>query len=395
MKFKEQYTQAVEYLISSNSFIAGKIFSLTIEENNDIDTADTDGVKIRFNTEFFNKLSYKQRITLIAHETLHCLFGHFIRMATIENCDDELFNVAADHAINLLLKQWGFESLPNWLCNSQYKGMSLEDIYKILKKQSKEKQDQQKQQQKASGGDVKKGKGITPQNAKDKLEEANNELKRAVTRQRKVEKGIQQSKSLVEAEKDKKLNQSKDITNSIESELEYIKTTFINWREVVSHFLFTECLSDYDYSTPDITMLDSPFYIPAIASRGFGNINIALDCSMSLSSIAKEVASEAINCLKQIDGGSLDVLFIDTKIKKIHKDIKDPNEIKLINGDYTCFDCLFAKDKEPLDTQGLIFVTDGFVSTNNWVEPPYKVLWILTQRNDYFKPPFGEVIHFH
>jgi predicted metal-dependent peptidase len=53
----------------------------------------------------------------------------------------------------------------------------------------------------------------------------------------------------------------------------------------------------------------------------------------------------------------------------------------------------YANSEEGGGYNGLIIITDGYCNKFG-TEPPMACLWILTRKNDSFKPPFGEVIRF-
>lgn len=95
-------------------------------------TAATDGRRLVLNPDFFCKLSEDQRIGLLAHETSHPALGHPFRRGGREA---DLWNQAADHAINLMLIDTGFQ-LPEGGCyDPRFKGLGAERIYEILKKE--------------------------------------------------------------------------------------------------------------------------------------------------------------------------------------------------------------------------------------------------------------------
>jgi predicted metal-dependent peptidase len=108
-----------------------------------ITTADCDGMTIRFNPKFFMWLSVEERLTLLVHELWHTGLGHMIRFLALVNGGSTeypgLFNEAADHVINLMIRDAGFVFGPKLMeigpcMDDQYAGMHTEQIYEILKK---------------------------------------------------------------------------------------------------------------------------------------------------------------------------------------------------------------------------------------------------------------------
>lgn len=105
-------------------------------------TAATDGLAIFYNTDFFLGLTKKQRPTLIAHEAMHAALEH-MELAKAHNITEEnhrRFNMAADYVINDFLVQAGFEPLPDWCHDIQYRGMNTIQVYRLLQENSSEPQ---------------------------------------------------------------------------------------------------------------------------------------------------------------------------------------------------------------------------------------------------------------
>ncbi len=99
-------------------------------------TAWCNGETVAFNPQFFMWMTPPARLTVLVHELMHTGFDHMSRFGT-ERCPD-LWNQAADHVINNLLQDWGFEF--DYLMqiepclDTQYKGMTTEEVYDLLPK---------------------------------------------------------------------------------------------------------------------------------------------------------------------------------------------------------------------------------------------------------------------
>ena len=109
-------------------------------------TAATDGTSIKFNPDFLMSLSSKQQVGLVVHEILHVYGKHHIRGIGL---DHNLHNIATDYWINLQIQD-AIEAeirrrgvscmeLPEGaLLDEKYRGMSSDDIYKLLLKEQKQ-----------------------------------------------------------------------------------------------------------------------------------------------------------------------------------------------------------------------------------------------------------------
>lgn len=114
--------------------------------NGGMATAATDMRRIFYNPKFMESLSKAVRLFVLAHEVMHIALKHGLRRG---GRDAELWNIACDFAINLLLHAAKFEIWDKAYLHEfegervNFAGMSAEQIYPellaILKKQQKTK----------------------------------------------------------------------------------------------------------------------------------------------------------------------------------------------------------------------------------------------------------------
>jgi predicted metal-dependent peptidase len=122
-------------LLLDRPFFGTILASLEIvEDAKNTPTACTDGRVININPEFYESLTYYQQLSLLAHEVLHVGLCHHVR---IRGRDLLIWNIAADMAINPLLKESGFELPPGAICDSHCPTRSAEDIYDEIFKNGK------------------------------------------------------------------------------------------------------------------------------------------------------------------------------------------------------------------------------------------------------------------
>lgn len=112
-------------------FLTTLYSSLEIIWESQIQTGGTNGLKLWFNPEFLISLSPPTRVAFLAHELWHVAFMHMDRLD--DRCPDK-WNEACDHAINLMLKEYGYSIGEDWLADPQYIGMSADQIYDLLDK---------------------------------------------------------------------------------------------------------------------------------------------------------------------------------------------------------------------------------------------------------------------
>lgn len=96
-------------------------------------TAWTDGRQLVINPVWFLTLTRRSQVALVAHELWHVAFMHMTRR---DNRHPQLWNMAADHAINLMLLDHGYFFDMPCLADPRFTGMSAERIYDILEKEN-------------------------------------------------------------------------------------------------------------------------------------------------------------------------------------------------------------------------------------------------------------------
>lgn len=112
------------------AFLGSLMCRLEIYFDKRIETAETDGVSIGWNPDWFMSIPRRTRGTVLAHEVWHTARMHGPRMGTR---NPKVWNWACDIVINNALDYAGysFEGTKPWL-DHQYDGMAEEEIYEIL-----------------------------------------------------------------------------------------------------------------------------------------------------------------------------------------------------------------------------------------------------------------------
>ena len=278
--------------------------------------------------------------------------------------------------------------------------MSAEDIYRDLaNNKSKEEQDSLKQQSKGSGGSFEEPKNEdgndmsdteldeAKQEAKEKLQQAKSNIKRA-------KDAIDKSDSMSEQEKAERTQMMGKGLSEVIAEIEFEASSKADWRDILHRFLFNMAENDFAIHVPDQRFIsDSEFLMPSYESNEVGNLFVAMDVSGSCAFEAKQIATESKHILENMEGASNSIMkacYCSNYIHRIHR-IDTPEDIKLIQGGGTDFAPAIYAYADDHESQACIYITDGCCSS--FGEDPMKpVLWVLTRRNDSFKPPFGEVV---
>lgn len=93
---------------------------------------------IFFNPDWWDTLPEETRKTVIVHEVWHLILKHLERRDEL-GLDPYLYNLAADHVINLAIEADGFTFVGwNTYKEKRFRGKSSEEVYKILVKERAE-----------------------------------------------------------------------------------------------------------------------------------------------------------------------------------------------------------------------------------------------------------------
>ena len=132
----ERIKRARKHLLLDKPFYGFQLVKYPLIEDNSIKTASTNGKWIKFNPQFIKTLTNKQIQTVLVHEARHINELHHLRR---QGRDCQLWNEACDHNINSsLIYNERFEKIDIILLDSQYTGMSPEQIYSKIRRHNEQ-----------------------------------------------------------------------------------------------------------------------------------------------------------------------------------------------------------------------------------------------------------------
>lgn len=350
-------------LLIYHPFFAYPLLSLQFAKTDDesMKTMATDGRSIFYNENFVEELDANELMTILAHETLHCLLLHHIRLGDRDRCKA---NIAMDYVVNLILSDSGFFLPKNALLDPQYRGMDFIQVYNLLPKNKKMPE---------WGGEVLAGmdmKNLSP-------EEVKKIVGKEETKWQKIMKQAQASGKLMG-------NNSNDIDCLADiSE----RSSSINYKEILANFVFENAKKDWSWQRPKQF---NNFILPKLNSKKY-NIGVAIDVSGSINDAQLAGFIEELNYLRSACDVSVTAVFFDLKIQKIFEldgDYKAP--MSLTGGGGTDYIPVFDFfEKNPVS--GIIIYTDGLCNSFPDLPPDCNTIWLVEKRNN-FCPPFGKVI---
>ena len=360
-----------------------------IDATNWCPTLATDGRNFYYNNDFVNKLTPKQAEFGFAHEVLHNVFDHIGRR---ENRDPQLSNIAADFAVNQILKDERIGEVPDWIKifqDNRYRGMSYEEIYSDLENRAckidvgslGELLDEHLDGEgdgDGEGGDN-DGKGrpkLTPEEKKairDEIKEAMVAAAQAAGAG-KVPAGIAR---LI-----------KDFTEPK-----------MDWRQLLRMNIQSIIKSNYSFSRPNRKSQHCGAVLPGLLNEETIDVSVGIDMSGSISDAqAKDFISEVKGIMEEYKEFKLDLWCFDTAVYNYAKftgdNADDIMSYEVKGGGGTLFEANWEFMKEEgIEPKRFIMFTDGYPG-GSWGDEDYCETLFVIHGNETIIAPFGQTAYY-
>lgn len=375
---EDKISKAKTYLVISHPFFAIFVLKLRFHQNNNmpIPTMATDGKSIYYDEGFISKITTEELIGVIVHEIEHIILLHHLRM---ENREQDKWNIATDLAINPQITNSGFK-LPDCVLNEpKYRGMEAEKIYNLL---PQDKQMQDLLNAMKSGASV--GGVIMPTN-KDGS---------ALSKSQTKEMEVDVKTTIVKAAQIAKKRDC--LPAGFERFIKDLLEPKVNWRSVLQEFVTQVSRNDYSWRYPNRRYIQGGLYLPILEQPELGELVVAIDTSGSLSEEElTEIASE-IKAIMATYNVKIYIIYCDAAVHPpvVELDRGDDVKLKMRGGGGTDYVPVFKYiEKHGIEPVCLLYFTDGYCNSFPKNIPDYKTLWVLTEKSDYFKNPFGETTY--
>ena len=361
-----------KYCLFSGIFMIGKT-----EVVDDVPTACTNGRDVKYGRKFVDKLSEQELRGLILHENKHKAFRHLEIWKSLWDEDPRLANMACDYVINLMIydsdPQGTFVKLPEGGCfDEQFRGMDAGTVYRMLKKQRK---DKGSNGQDGESGDGESDGGLD-QHDWESGESMTAAEKEALARD--VDQALRQGAILAGKMKG---NVPREVTEAL--------TPKVDWREVLREFIKSAC-ADKDESTwrrPARRWIGQDIYMPSSISTAIGRIVVAVDTSGSIGGAQiSQFLGELKSICDSVRPEGIDLLYWDTSVCQHEKYERQDfdrllSSTKPSGGGGTNPTCIIEYIREKkMKPECCVVLTDGYVSSwgDSW---PCPVLWGITTAN--------------
>lgn len=331
----------------------------------------TDGKRLYFNPGWVVSASLDELKGTIVHEVWHIWSKHDIREGP-RKAKHMKYNKACDYSINPNIRLAGYK-LPANTLGDEWKGHAAEYIFDKLPDEPDDGGGQG-----GGGWDV----GHVQQNP-----------------------DIASGKSVqeVEAQRNMDINnwyQNAKRAGHVPAELERIVGELMKarmpWREILARFVNTHAANDYDHTIPDPEYARYEVYMPSVRSEELGTIVHIGDTSGSINQAQFTVeVSELQGMLRAYPGAQLLCLWVDHALHNPEWITAEDIPLKLHpqGGGGTSFSPGFDYlNEQEITPKCVIYATDGYCDDFP-DDPGVPVLWLVIEKNEGFKPPFGEVVH--
>jgi predicted metal-dependent peptidase len=345
-------------------FVSTILFNMNFFWEPKIPTACTNGLDLYVNPDFLLSLQPDERVFLAAHEVWHVAFNHVTRL---ETRNPYCWNRAADHAINLMLKQQGYAVPAFALCDQQFTGMQAEDIYEILI--------------------------LDPENSKP-FDHSDMQYQNPNTNPANVQ---QINNTILKASTAASLKgQGGTVPSTITSTIQEIITPVINWKVLFQRFV--QMVAKVDYSFKKYNRRYFPHAIlPTLSGEKVKEMVVAYDSSGSVSDDDLRAFLGQTNKARTIlQPEKTTMLMFDTSVRdvKVFPQNKPAKYVDFTGRGGTDPSCVFEYLKENnINPVCLAIFSDmDFQPLDISFRPKYPVLWVSYKA--YGKPEvnFGQLV---
>ena len=386
----------------------------------------TDGVTLGVSPEFMSKHPEAIILFAFAHEVLHCALEHPWRRG---NRDADLWNIACDYVVNLLLKAAGF-AVPDWCyCDPRFRGMDAESVYKCLLIEQQQKQKQQQKQGTADQGKQDQGNqgagksqpGSKPQAGKGEPDKgkptagkgqgkgsAADSDKRQIGEVRDAQTTSEATAAEKRVEWSVAVTQAANLTKTFgtaggvsKEVIDDLNKPRVDWRAQLRRFVDASRERAYTWSTINRRTWAAGFVAPGSVPDSIHTVVWCTDTSSSVDTEALQQNRAELQAA--LDEGAIDrLVYIQCDTRVTHVAVFEKGEqIKLTayGRGGTAFKPAFdwILENEP-DASAIVYFTD--MCTSDWselVDPGVPVMWAayghpMKIRQQFDRATFGELI---
>jgi predicted metal-dependent peptidase len=370
----------------------------------DVPIAATDGTQLLLNPDTFFKHSLNERVFIVAHEIMHCVYDHcgqhhlMAKRGSVVTSngksypyDGQTMNMALDYVVNdLLVRSNVGQYNKAWLHDPKIANAddSAIDAYaKIYKDDG------------GGGGDGDEGDSAPATNHKGQSSfdqhlappttpNGNTQQRNDVEWKQAVTAGAAAAKA-----------QGK-LPAALEKAFGALLHPEVSWSERIEAFFARRLgVGSYDWRRPDRRMTMYDHFSPSPSGHGCDTVVVAVDTSGSIAAdptIIDRFFAELSGIVSDVNPRRVLAIWCDATVHRVDEltdaaDLNDVRSKKIPGWGGTDFNPVFDYLSEHnITPDALVYLTDGFGNFPKSA-PAYPVLWGAIDKDVRY--PFGEVVH--
>jgi predicted metal-dependent peptidase len=361
--------KAKSLLILDHPFFGTACSKRPIIYTDTVPTAAMSGTgQMYMNPDWCSALTVRQLMFLLAHEALHYMLCHALRMG---HRDAKAWNVACDKVINdTLIDAKVGDFIDGGVTLDGARDMSAEQLYDDADKD----------------GDGPGGIGC---DVGSPVDDDGNALDDSQVHQIEAQVKIDAVQCAKAAKAVGKLPSSLE---RLVKELVNVKTP---WHDVLERFMQSKIKNGYSWNRPNRRFIARNIYIPGTDyTPNMGPLVIAVDTSGSLQASDIDMFNGHINrILETCNPEVVHVLYCDTRVQGVDEYTPDdfPVHIQATGGGGTSFKPVFDwVDDNNIDPECVVYLTDGYGDQNTFTTT-HETVWLTTGTPSF---DWGTVVKF-
>ncbi|MCD6259926.1 MAG: hypothetical protein J7J31_10025 [Helicobacteraceae bacterium] len=361
---QNKISQAKAKLLLEYPYFGTLASKLEMVANEDIQAFKSNGVKLEYNPDFFERIELSEMEFVFANGAMHASLAHERRK---NNRSGWLWQMATDFAINDMLTENGLMRPDEAHYRKRFCGMYAEEIYAELKDDLL-RNDEDLEYEAEDSEDVQK--------------EPNENIQEEILQEQLLaEEAI--SRLTSEAARG-------DAPKSMERFFTLDSLGKIDWRNELKVALDRYFKDDFVLMPPSKKLLSQGIYLPSSISQTF-RLVIAVDSS---GSVDEELLNSFLNevnfLMGMVQNYQIELLVCDDRLH-LHQSFYTGErlECKLMGGGGTNYNPVFDFIEQELDDVKLLLYFTDLEGIFPKEEPPYEVKWISPKENEI---PFGALI---
>jgi predicted metal-dependent peptidase len=308
--------------------------------------------------------------------------------------DPGLWNEAADYAINPILIEAAFVLPGTPLENPQYRGMTAEQIYEVLKDACDGEHGgpiPESDQTQSQGDGTAEGGGDDAQDDRaddnpDAAERPGAVLDAPDPAQQEAEWQVALKQATQAAQ------MMGQLPGAIALAIEEVMRPRVDWKGILRRFVQHSATADYSWRMPNRRYIAGGLYLPELRSEAMPTIAIVVDSSASTQTVLPTFKAELQSIVDECQPEATIVIMADAKVQRIDRfERGETIEFNVEGFGGTDFRPAFEHvEREELCPACLIYLTDG---DGVYPDEPctYPTLWAITTPNR--RAPWGETVY--